>query len=193
MSDLNLPNPPELAAPVPGPPPPKQRCLHPPVTGTPGAGGQNMTIGRHIGRMDVFCSGQRRSLCNVLSKRNHHRPDTPHTPSGGHRYGRRQHTVCPFALETQSLSHDFKQGVHDCCIRHRRSRGIRWRPEGKMLPHSIPLPSYFPKASKLGHPTSPMGKARVGNDIGDLARNWARTRGRLEVLVHAGRICQMGG
>ena len=61
-----------------------------------------------------------------------------------------------------------------------------------MLHHISTLPSHFPKASKLGHTTSLMRRARVGYDVCDLARNPARNRGRLEVPVHAGRICQMG-
>ena len=61
-----------------------------------------------------------------------------------------------------------------------------------MLHRFSSFPGYFPKASKLGYLTSPMWRTRVGNDIRDLARNPARKRGGLEVLVHAGWICQMG-
>ena len=121
-------------------------------------------------------------------KCNHRLPAAPPTPSWGHRHGQRQHTVGAFAKESQNLRDDLKQGRHDCCICHCRSWGIRWRPKSRMLHCSLNFPGYFPKASEPGDSTSSMGRARVGNETGDLARNRARRRRGLMVLVHAGWV-----
>ena len=47
------------------------------VTEYPGMDTRNMTLGMHIGRMDVFFSGQRWSLRNVLYPCSPYCPDAP--------------------------------------------------------------------------------------------------------------------